>query len=546
MIFPLLLTFALVFYYTYRYTYHNAISLIESLTTSHSMSQSQSESLHLHRQPPYLGQKNDLKKSTTNGLQIRLLSKVVFSLNVTCTVLMIISILAQFIYIDDKFDINDEYYSLWFWNVLLVISVSCLTFIQPVLVFYVYNDVNDRVNTVTWTYTGVYTLFWLALISSFDWISDLTIAYDGVIHTYLQKIGIIGVTLIAFMNGLASISSFYYCLYDFLLGKIYELKNGKRSTIQGDSFGVDHYESVLANLYDRLRSIEENIELKRREEQSLDTATSKILNKRQGFRSKGSIYDLKSFFGGKDQRNGTGAGDLDTEIRTLESIRNDLTIKISKVSVKLDATTNSGLFKYKIKWYTEKIIASYCLIRIIQVALSCCISLFHSSSSTSSTSDPLVVTIVNIISILVTLEEEEIIINQLSFLISGVFFVFSFNGIYILLSHLYKFIPWNHHRITTPVKNLIISELFGVYTLSTFFILKSNLTEKFTEKLDHLLSITSNDSLVIDQWFDKVFLVSVIVIFIGIKINEYWYEFDDDDEYWASDSMRFGGSSKVQ
>ncbi|KAH3683720.1 hypothetical protein WICPIJ_005309 [Wickerhamomyces pijperi] len=526
MILLLLLTFALVFYYTYHYTYPNIIHFIESLTIS------RIQQTDLHTQPSSVnGLDHTDNKLLTSNREIRLLSKFVFSTNVTVTVLMIVSILAQFIYIDDQFDANDEYYSLWFWNLLLFTSVLCLVLIQPVLVFYSYNAAGhgDRNNTTTtvWVHTCLYSLVWICMISSFDWLTDLHLVYDGLIHTYLEKIGIIGISLIAFMNGLGSISSFYYCLYEFLMTKLYEWKDGKKSLSYGGK-SVDQYESALSNLYGRLRSVEESIESKRAEEHSLDSATSKILSKRNGFRARGSIYDLKTLFGGAGK---TNSGDLESEIRALETIRNDLSIKISKVSGKLDTVNNSGTLKYKMKLYTEKIFASYCLLRILQVSVSYLVSIISSTSPTkTSTSDPLIVTVVNIISIFITLAEEEIIINQLSFFISGVFFMFSLNGIYILLSHLYKFVPWNHHRITKPIKNLILSELFGIYTLSTFFILKSNLTVKFSEKLDHLLSITNNDFSMIDMWFDKVFLISVIVTFIGIKLNEYWFEFDDDWE----------------
>ncbi|KAH3671375.1 hypothetical protein WICMUC_004672 [Wickerhamomyces mucosus] len=546
MIWVLLISFIFVFYYTYKYSWNNIIRLFESLSR---LNNNNSSNLNLYINDPIIGTnddyRNDLKilkpfqlLEEKDSFQLNQIAKVIFTINVSVTVLVIQSILIQFMYIDDKIDSNDEYYLLWLWNFLIYTSVLNLILIQPFLIFFIlfdkinynYNNNNYKPNNlkflVKFFTSFLFTILWIGLISSFDKITDLNVNNDGFIHSYLQKIGIIGITLISSMNGLGSISTFYYYLYQFLIFKLTKFSRFNEFTESKKK----NYDDLLSNLYQKLRSTEQMINDKQLELQNknFNNNSNQDLNKRINIKPKGSFIDLKSLFQSSfESSSSSSTSNLSIEINSLNSIRNEIIYKIEKITKNSIPIKNS--LNYRIKFYLQRIFAIYCILKILQVSIVKILTITNGIDPTTS-SDPLVLTIINILKIFITIKDDEFIINQLSFLISGIFFIFSLNGIYILLSHIYRFIPIGLIKLTTSVKNLILSEIFGIYILSTLFILKSNLTKKFNSKLNNLLHLSNNDIFAIDSWFDKIYLISVIVTFIGIKISEIWYNDDDDDE----------------
>ncbi|SCU95992.1 LAME_0F14400g1_1 [Lachancea meyersii CBS 8951] len=71
------------------------------------------------------------------------------------------------------------------------------------------------------------------------------------------------------------------------------------------------------------------------------------------------------------------------------------------------------------------------------------------------------------------------------------------------------------------IKNLLISELTGIYVLATILMVRSNLSRGVAERLNQMLGEKFVVSyIVLDAWFDKVFATTAVLSFIGIKLAE--------------------------
>ncbi|SCU98549.1 LAFA_0G18690g1_1 [Lachancea sp. 'fantastica'] len=71
------------------------------------------------------------------------------------------------------------------------------------------------------------------------------------------------------------------------------------------------------------------------------------------------------------------------------------------------------------------------------------------------------------------------------------------------------------------IKNLLISELTGIYVLATILMVRSNLAIGAAQRLNRMLGEKSTvPYIVLDVWFDKIFALSAIMSLIGIKLAE--------------------------
>lgn len=71
------------------------------------------------------------------------------------------------------------------------------------------------------------------------------------------------------------------------------------------------------------------------------------------------------------------------------------------------------------------------------------------------------------------------------------------------------------------IKNLMVSELAGVYVVATILSIRSNLPFDVSEKVNELLGERFTvPSVVIDSWFEMVYAISCILTFVGIKFAE--------------------------
>lgn len=462
-------------------------------------------------------------------------SRIAFSTSITTSFLVIEFILYHFISDGEN---QDNHTALNLWNLNLVVITINLIVIHPILItvllvnkFFKSTLLNNL--TIKSIATLIIFIFWCITLSKFDSFTDLNIVDNTdshIIAYYLLRISVIGITLIAALNGVGSFSTAYYNLF--------KRSNSTSSFQQSTPQYLETLEKTLQNTSNMIKSKEIEYEI---QQSSRPYADDSQLNKRPGFQPKKSFLDLNTLnqtLNPFKSNKSKVENELISEINSLKIIKNDIYLKMLKVERNINQPTTQDKFHAKIRKIIQLSLSIYCTFKILQVTSIKIISIFNSKfydEVSTKESDPLVLTIVKTIQIFITIKDEEFITNQLSFIVSGALFLCSINGVFMTFQHLYRFLPLDLSKLsktTTPntkyqsvsiIKNLSISELTGIYTLATILILKSNLTSNFSSKLNTLFSLTNqNISIVqLDNWFDKIFLVSVVLTAVCIKTAEY-------------------------
>jgi len=548
----LLLSSSLVFYHTYRHVWFHIIKIFES--------NNKFNSKYADNNDPDLNNNNYYNNNNNNNSFIRLISsddlsisnqrlidylkkiaRIAFATSLTSSFLVVEFILYQFMNnkVNEQEDQEVHKLESMIWKSNLFIITLNLVVIHPILItvllinkFFKSKILNNL--TIKFITTLIIFIIWCIFISNFDSFTDLDIidSEESNIFAYcLLRISIIGITLIAILNGIGSFSTAYYQLF-------------KRSNISKQIFTQEHLlslEKTLQNTNNMIKQKEEEFE-KQQSLKYLDDGNNE-LNKRPNIQSKSSFLGLdtlKNPF--KKDTHTQLSNDLNSEINSLKIIKNDIYLKLLKIEKQIIDNTNNKNSKIQlIKNIIQLSLSIYCTFKILQVSSIKLFSLFRyqlNNDLSTKESDPLVLTIAKTLQLIISVQDEEFLINQLSFIVSGALFLGSINGVFMTFQHLYKFLPLDLSKLnktTTQntkfqsvsiIKNLLISELTGIYTLATILILKSNLTSSFNSKLNSLLSITNQNLSItqLDNWFDKMFLVSVIITAISIKIAEFLSE----------------------
>lgn len=531
----------LTFYNTYVYLWLHIIKLFESNNRFNSKYANISDGDSNSNSFIKLISSDELSISNQRIIHfLKKFSRIAFSTSMTTSFLVIEFILYQFLNDDEN---NQTALTLWNLN-LAVIAIN-LAVIHPLLItvllvnkFFKSKLLNKlSVKSVT---TLIIFILWCLALAKFDSFTDLDVVDNSdsnIISFCLLRISVIGITLIATLNGIGSFSTAYYCLFK------------KSSTATLSQYTPEY----LANLEGTLTNTDNMIKQKEIEfekQQSLrHYADEHNLSKRPNLHSKGSFLDLDTLNPFKSTSSSTKLeNELVSEINSLKLIKNDVYLKMLRIEKTIDQNTklrDKNLLVHKV---VQTSLSIYCTFKILQVTTIKLISLFNSKFNnevSTKESDPLVATIVKTIQVFINIQDEEFLINQLSFIVSGALFLCSINGVFMTFQHLYKFLPLDLSKLneTTSqntkfqsvsiIKNLLISELTGIYTLATILILKSNLTSNFSSKLNTLFSLTNQNLSIyqLDNWFDKIFLISVVITAVSIKIGEY---LSDDIEGFES------------
>lgn len=177
---------------------------------------------------------------------------------------------------------------------------------------------------------------------------------------------------------------------------------------------------------------------------------------------------------------------------------------------------------------------------------------FRSTSTGGGFSDPLAVTLANFLNFLLfrfkDQQDKDSLAKQISLVLSVSLFACSVTTVVSTASYLTNLLPARlqvlalrsiqsnsthellptsnkqpHGKLKRPsvIKNLLISELTGVYVLATILMIRSNLPFDVAKQLNFMLGEEFGvPELVIDAWFDKVFAASSLLSIIGIKVAE--------------------------
>ncbi|ODV57879.1 uncharacterized protein ASCRUDRAFT_78331 [Ascoidea rubescens DSM 1968] len=279
--------------------------------------------------------------------------------------------------------------------------------------------------------------------------------------------------------------------------------------------------------------------------------------------------------------------ELQLEIKTLSSLKNNLYYDIANILQKIDQLKFDQTLLGKLILLGKKIFSVYCVYRLISIFF---IKLpnqiyknYYSTLDPESTSsiddnvhnnnnndqiiqDALAVSLSKIIISLFNLKtvDENLLSNQIGFLLSTGLFCCSFSSVLNTFVSFSKLLPIkiknssnelnndndnakksekiskgyndddeNQQSLLSISRNLVVAELTGIYVLATSLMIRSNLSKSLSNAITKIFKIPLN-VLLLDELFDKVFAISVVITIILLQIeksfNNLKYNFFDNDD----------------
>ncbi|KAE8451877.1 hypothetical protein EG329_002718 [Mollisiaceae sp. DMI_Dod_QoI] len=360
---------------------------------------------------------------------------------------------------------------------------------------------NGRIPKITWALQGCGFTLWL---TGFWWLGK------GVPGTYihtmasqpgkdlneacLERVGIIGISLMALLSGFAAVSAPWQTFGA-------KQKPATEADVNRKQAGLDATNDMLAAKRSRLRALQRKIQ---------DTPAEGFMTKVIGtIRGSADTQELKA---------------LELEISGLESMSVSLASSLSllqnRLAYKQRASSAFGKLFVTPSAYA---FALYCIYRIITVSLSILHRILFPSPDaafTSSTTDP----INRILSLLAkhvdpTLDQLAWS-RQISFLLSGIILLASFNSVLQTFHMLTKVLPSLLYQAQANLA-LIIAQISATYVISSALLLRSNLPTEMKSVVSEALGSPLEPGFV-ERWFDGWFLVASLGTAAGIFL---WKKF---------------------
>ncbi|KAK4570189.1 hypothetical protein LTR86_002269 [Recurvomyces mirabilis] len=319
----------------------------------------------------------------------------------------------------------------------------------------------------------------------------------------LERVGIIGISLMASLAGFAAVSSLW------------------------QTFGVRHRtirENDISRKEAGLSATEEMLHAK----QSRLRALQRKLSEASPADQKGFMTRMLSSVRG----GGTEAQELKSlqlEVSGLETMRFQLSTSLSNLRSRYTEQQRSRTTTGKALNIFNTIFAVYCAYRILATSLSS-LRRWWQPTHSFATSDP----INNILALLTTHWDNNLDraawSRQISFLLSGIMLLASFNAVLQTFRLFSRFAPsaLQHAQTSLP---LIISQVAGTYVISSALLLRSNLPEEVGGVISEAL----------EGWFESWFLVAVVLTAMGILIGRKVGEGEEWDDGGEEGGVELGG-----
>lgn len=447
--------------------------------------------------------------------------RILFSLAMTCYLIAIEIILFYIKTSDDGK--QADFITEFIWPLIAFLLSLILILIQPFCILIsilnkFFNDKldMDRLIMVTTTLIGgLITILYLIDFGPFSFSNNI-----------LTRLSITGLTLMAHLSGIACVSTVYYTSV-FLW---YRFMDKKHSSIYHNSM-LNNFQKQNFLLWSSKETLEHRIQeyeykkkqLLKRMSQDSDYITSTMKNK---------YIDIL----GKYQ------------------------VNLSKINNSLKQSRNVLI----IKRVCGSMFIIYCIHRITFTFLVRLPKILHhfinyptdyQYDHFKSKTDPLAVTLANILDILLFnfnyQHDLESLKSQISLFLSASLFIGSISTVYTTISFIMGLLPIRFQAVAmyamannveeeelpsfsnskngysnknpSIIKNLLISELTGIYVIATVLMIRSNLPFNISLRLKNLLGEKFTvPNITIDCWFDEMFASACIFTIIAIKLAEYY------------------------
>ena len=328
----------------------------------------------------------------------------------------------------------------------------------------------------------------------------------------LERIGIIGISLMASLSGFAAVSS---------LWQTFGVRHraAKDADISRKEAGLTATEEMLSAKQSRVRAVQ-----RRMSEAASPADRTSIVGRMMGsLRGNPEAQELKA---------------LQMEVSGLETMRFTLSSSLSTLRSRHAEQQRSRTKIGRVIDISNTIFAIYCAYRICATSLSS-LRRWWQPNHSFATSDP----INNVLALLTTHWDSNLDrvawSRQISFLLSGIMLLASFNAVLQTFRLFSRFFPKvvQHTQTSLP---LIISQVAGTYVISSALLLRSNLPEEVSSVISEALGAPLEGRFV-ESWFESWFLVAVGLTATGILIGR---KVGVTDDGWDDDEVGIEMGSK--
>lgn len=339
---------------------------------------------------------------------------------------------------------------------------------------------------------------------------------EGLSRACLERIGVIGISLMALLSGFASVSTPWHTFID---DRAYRRRPVTDVDITRKQVGLDATSEMLVTKRHRLRALQRKVD-----------AGSGVPQPSGGFMGK-MIGSIKSIGGGGGDAAEIKA--LQLEISGLEAMEASLTSSLSLLRNRQAAHARDGTALGKILALPSYGFSIYCIYRILATGLTSLRRLYHPHSSFSS-SDP----INRFLGLLARHWDPKLDqiawARQISFLLSGVILAASFNSV---LQTFHIFARWAPGLLRQAQANLalIIGQIAATYVIAAALLMRSNLPREVGRSVSDALASALEPAFV-DRWFEGWFLLASVLTAVGIWVGRQiggsgMGEWDDCDDF---------------
>lgn len=350
---------------------------------------------------------------------------------------------------------------------------------------------------------------------------------DVLARACLERIGVIGISLMALLSGFASVSSPWHLLTDTTARRrrpVTEADIARKQT------GLETTGELLVTKRHRLRSLQRKL--------AATTTESNANAGAQGVMGK-IVGSLKGM--------GSGGGDaaeikaLQMEIAGLETMEANLSSSLSALKSRQAAEARAGTAMGKLLAIPAYIFSIYCVYRILATSLTSFRRLYYPASASFSSSDP----INRFLGLLAKHWDPKLDqiawARQISFLLSGVILAASANAVVQTFHIFAKWAPGLLHQAQANLA-LLIGQISATYVISAGLLLRSNLPKDMGSAVGHALESALEPTFV-DRWFESWFLLSSAVTALGIWIGRRihggakWEEWGEEWDGYGGEEM---------
>lgn len=346
--------------------------------------------------------------------------------------------------------------------------------------------------------------FWLIGVLLPEAEDDRPNAGTNLITACLERLGITGTLMMALLSGFAAVSA----IWQNFAAKVRPVSEGDISRKQT---GLDATLDMLVGKKRRLREVELKV---------LDAPSQGLFQKAMGsIRGNADIQELKT---------------LKLEVSGLETMFASLESSLSLLRARRTSQLRSSTTMGRVTIGFSYLFACYCVYRIGSAMVNIARRTLYSTSSFEST-DPVTHVIALFARTIYPSLNQAAWARQISFLLSGVILLASFNAV-LQTFHLFaRFLPGVLQTARSNIA-LLISQIAGLYVISSALMLRNMMPKDVGGVISDALGTGVLQPAWTEKWFEGWFIGSVGVTAMGIWLSQklkgdgVW-----DDDTWDTD-----------